>query len=175
MECFQARRRFLYKFKDNFDFVLLTANTSVPDALIKETPDLPWNLGAHGERLSVPDGYLDKLREHHTESDMNEWNYIESMANPHWTWDTMLPTVEKAMTNPQWQERFGRWFFQNWSRNKALMRTSELMIIDSLAKYIASTKIKRSLKRCITDPTHMFCRARLLREFSSMNDHIVCT
>lgn len=170
MECFQERDRFLCKYKDKWDFVTLTQNKSVSDRLITQTVDLPWNLDANGERLPVPSGHRESLRALYTEKDLNDWNYIESCCNPYWTWDAMAPAVEKAITTNQklWNDRYGRWFFHNWSRNNVLMNTSIEKVQDSLIKYIAATKIKRTFKRCTTTPTHHLCKSRLLREFNSL-------
>lgn len=169
MECFQQRARFLYKYKDRLDFVQLTQNRSVSDWLIQQTPDLPWCLDDCGTRLPIPVEHLSTISASHTDTDINEWNYIEACLNPYWTWDTMAPSVEKAMTEKCWNERYGRWFFHNWSRNNALMRISLDKVQDSLIKYIAATKIKRTFKKCITTPTHHFCQSRLLREFTSLS------
>ena len=170
MQCFQERIQFLFKFKDCLDFVLLTANKSVTDHLILQTPDLPWNLGEKGERLSVPRGYIEKQMESHAEEERNEWMYVEACCNPFWTWDTMSDSVERGMADERWK-RYERWFFQNWSRNEAIMKTSKNKVVDSLRKYIAATKIKRSFKRCVSNPYHPFCKSRLLREFVSLHSN----
>lgn len=81
MECFHERKQFLYKFKDQLDFVFLTANKSVSDKLIKDTYDLPWNIDTNGKRLPIPNDYIKYIRSHHTVRDENEFQYIETLFN----------------------------------------------------------------------------------------------
>lgn len=119
MECFFEQKQFLYKYKSHLDFVLLTANKSVSDSLIEETPDLPWNLDVDGKRHPIPKEYIESLTETHTVQDQNEWNYIEACCNPYWNWDKIGPKLDNLIADPKW-ERFQRWFFQNWSMNPAI-------------------------------------------------------
>jgi hypothetical protein len=169
MEFLKQRKEFLYKYRDHLDFVLLTENRSVTMDLILETKDLPWNIDAATcQKLATPDGYLERLIQNHTIEDQNEWNYIESVFNPYWTWDDMSPRLDQALSNPKWQDKYGRWFFHNWSRNPAIMKTSEQKVLDSLVKYLAATKIKRTFKAYNTDPTQLICKKRLLREYKSL-------
>jgi hypothetical protein len=171
MECFQKRKAFLYKYKDHLDFVLLTQNRSVSDLLIKETPDLPWNVDAEMRRMPLPPNYLETLQEKHTVADQNDWNYIESACNPYWTYDYFADTLDKYLANPEWDKRYGRWFFQNWSRNAAIMRIYPEKAAESIKKYLAATKIKRSFKISITTPCYKLCQRRLLREFNEIKYH----
>jgi hypothetical protein len=164
MDFIRERKQFLYEFASHLDFVLLTANKSVSDELIQSTPDLPWNI-TDRVRRPVPKDYFATLQNTHTAGDQYEWNYMEALCNPYWTWDTMGSLVVNAMANPLWTDRFGRWWFHNWSRNNAIMRTSQDKVIDSLRKYVAATKIKRTFKKCVTTPTHPICISRLRREF----------
>jgi hypothetical protein len=170
MEYLQQRKDFLYKYKDHLDFIILTQNKSVSMELIMETMDLPWNLNEKGERLPLPVGYCDKLRLGHTAKDRDNWNYIESVCNPYWTWDDMAPKLDKWMIDSRWPDVFGRWFFQNWSENPAIMNTSAEKVFDSLRKYLAATRIQRTFRRCISSPSHKMCKRRLLREY----DGFVC-
>lgn len=167
MEIFHERRRFLYKYKDHLDFVLLTANISVSDQLIHDTPDLPWNLDANGKRLNVPSDYMENIRKKHATENGNGWNYIESAC--YWTWEYWSDSLEFTMADPRWPEQgYGRWFFQHWSNNQALMNISDSKLCDSIKKYIAATKIQRTFKRCVTNPHHPMCKSRLMREFNSL-------
>ena len=168
MECFQKRKAFLYKYKDHLDFVLLTQNRSVSDGLILETRDLPWNIDADMRRLPIPFNYLETLQGHHTVADQNDWNYIESACSPYWTWDYFADTLDKYLANPEWASRYERWFFQNWSRNPAIMKVSPEQVAESIKKYVAATKIKRSFKLSITTPSYKLCQRRLLREFNEI-------
>ena len=169
MECFQERKKFLYKFKDQLDFILLTANKSVSDKLIKDTPDLPWNIDISGKRLPIPKDYIKDITSRHTVKDQNEWEYMETLCNPCYTWDNFV-SYDKWIVDPRWTDRFGRWFFCNLSLNKAFMNVTYKGVEQSLRKYIAATKIKRTFKRCITTPTHSLCKSRLLHEFEQMTE-----
>ncbi len=120
-----SRKDFLYKYRDLLDFLQLTANPSVPDHLIRATPDLPWNLGTDNERLPIPKGHLQCLAKQHTVSDQNEWNYIEAACSPFWTWEKWAGSLDSHMSDPCWPDRFGRWFFHNWSRNPAIMKNNQ--------------------------------------------------
>jgi hypothetical protein len=168
MECFQKRKAFLYKYKDYLDFILLTQNSSVSNTLILETQDLPWNVDADMRRLPLPPRYIENLQEKHTVADQNDWNYIESAFNPYWTWDYFADTLDKYLANPEWASRYERWFFQNWSRNPAIMRISLEKVAESIKKYVAATKIKRSFKLSNTTPSYKLCQRRLLREFNEI-------
>lgn len=170
MECFHERKQFLYKFKDHLDFVLLTANKSVSDKLIKDTYDLPWNKDTNGKRLPIPSDYIKHIQSHHTVKDQNEWQYIETLFNPGYTWDN-FESYDKYFADPRWPERFGRWFFSNLSCNQVFMDISHKKVEQSLQKYIAATKIKRTFKRCVTTPTHPLCKSRLHREFEQMTQN----
>jgi hypothetical protein len=168
MEFLQERTRFLYMYRHHLDFVRLTANRSVSDKLIRDTPDLPWNLDADGQRLPVPPGHCAKQQQTHTAKDQDEWNYIESAMSPYWTWDKWADTLDTHMADPRWPDRCGRWFFHNWSGNPALMRTSHAKVLHSLRRYLAATRIQHTLRRCISTPDHPLCRSRLAREFASL-------
>jgi hypothetical protein len=39
---------------------------------------------------------------------------------------------------------------------------------DKLKKYICANKIKRAWRRCISDPSYLICRKRLLREYKNL-------
>lgn len=166
MECFQERERFLYKYKDHLDFVLLTANKSVSDKLIRDTYDLPWNLDADGERKPIPQDYMQQIITSHTAQDQYDWWYIASACSPFWTWDSFGDSLDEYMS--RWPEKFGKWFFSNWSHNPSIMKISSAKIENSLLKYIYATKIKRTFKRCVTIPTHPMCKSRLLHEFNAL-------
>ena len=121
-EPLQERAQFLYKYKDHLDFVRLTANTSVSDELIKETHDLPWNLGVNGERLPCPPEYIAEKIKSHTKKDKEIWSYMESALNPTWTWNRFEgDSLDQHMSDPKWPDDFGRWFFFNWSGNPSIM------------------------------------------------------
>jgi hypothetical protein len=170
MECFQEREKFLYKYKDHLDFVLLTHNKSVTENLIKKTKDLPWHVDKNFNKLPIPDDYYENKSILHTSEDKNNWKYIEALYNPFWTWENFVDILDIQMKDLRWNERYGRWFFTNWSRNKVIMKTSTQKVIDSLRAYVAATKIKRSFKKCITNPNYQVCKKRLHREFHSLSD-----
>lgn len=174
MEYKHEQKQFLYKYKTHLDFVLLTHNKSVSTYLIKDTKDLPWHVDSHMNKLPIPATYLDTIRAKHTVKDQNNWNYIEARMNPYWTWDFLYSgdALAKNMAKPQWKDTCGRWFFDNWCQNNAILTTSKEKVIVSLKKYVAATKIQRCFRRCITDPSHPFCTSRLLREFTEMRDTI---
>lgn len=154
MEILQERKAFLYKYKDLLNFVLLTANKSVSDKLIQETRGLPWNLDSDGHRLPIPKGYVEKISMTHTEQDKNQWNYVESMFNPSWTWDSFNTTLDMYLADPRWI-RYERWFFDNWCRNPVIMETSLEKACHSITRYIAATKIQRSFRKFKQMP--MYC------------------
>ncbi len=166
MECFKERKEFLYKYKDHLDFVFLTNNNSVTMQLIKETIELPWHIDDNMNRIPIPKGYFESQTARITVEDENQWNFLESIINPFWTWDLLAPSLDKHVADPRWQDRYGRWFFTNWCRNPAIMKISPCKLQDSIRKYIAATKIKRTFKRCVATPSHPFCKTRLLREFT---------
>lgn len=167
MDCFQRRKQFLYDFKEHLNFVFLTANPSVSDYLIKQTPDLPWNLDESGKRLPVSKEYKAKVLSAHTPQDQDRWNYIEALMNPSWTWD-FKPDLYKSVNDPRWPDFCGRWFFPNWCRNGVIMKIDLKLVQESLCKYVAATKIQRTFRRCISDPSHPMCRRRLAREFEEL-------
>jgi hypothetical protein len=169
MECFQERKKFLYKFKEHLDFILLTANKSVSDKLIKDTPDLPWNIDTNGKKRPIPKDYIKDIRSRHTVKDQNEWEYIETLHNPGYTWDEFV-SYDKWIADPRWPDRFGRWFFSNLSSNQVLMNVPYKQVGQSLRKYIAATKIKRTFKRCVTTPNYPLCKSRLQYEFEQMTE-----
>lgn len=76
MECFQERKRFLRKYKDHLDFILLSSNKSVTSHLIKTTQDLPWNVDDELKQKSIPMEYEKTMKLSHTVADQNHWNYI---------------------------------------------------------------------------------------------------
>lgn len=167
MEFLLERKAFLYKYKNYLNFILLTANKSVSDKLIQETRDLPWHLDKDGNRLPIPKDYIKNLNMTYTVEDQNEWNYMESLFNPYWTWDTYNNKLDTYLADKRWN-RFERWFFNNWCTNPVIMITSLEKVCHSLKRYIAATKIQRSFKKCISIPNYRICRSRLLNEFNGL-------
>lgn len=167
MEFEVERKAFLYKYKNYLNFVLLTANISVSDKLIQETRDLPWHLDDDGKRLPILADYITNLKMTYTIEDTNQWNYIESLCNPYWTWDSFNNKLDTCLGDPRWI-RCERWFFNNWCQNPIIMKTSLEKVCHSIRRYIAATKIQRSFRKFISIPSYRICRSRLLNEFNGL-------
>ncbi len=93
---------------------------------------------------------------------------IEKYPDKPWSWynisyrrDTTMEIIEKYPDKP--------WDWSVLSSNPSVLISTEEKIY-IVKKYRAANRIKREFKRCITDPNHIFCKQRLLREFANIRE-----
>lgn len=81
-----------------------------------------------------------------------KWIYYYLSLNPNMTWEMIENNLDKP-----------------WNWNNISLKPS-ILLSEKDIKTIAANIIKKHFKRCISDPSHDFCKRRLLREF----DEIKC-
>ena len=160
MEIFQQRNQFLRKYVDQINWIQLSHNWSATEYIKNKTKDLPWQ-----ESKYTPKQLRDLREAKHTLEEQNNFNYIEFLVNPYYNWqyfkDDQLVKVPGS-----W---IANYFFDNWSKNPSLLTCNKDDIIYSIRRYIAATRIQRTWRRIISDPSYLLCKRRLVREFDNLS------
>jgi len=108
----QLMDTFLRKYADKWDWIALSANPSVTQDLRDRTKDLPWS------DTPIPQDHYANLNTRFTKEELDDWNFVETMHNPHWNWEKFsAETLDEVPSS-----KIANWFFIVWSRNPSLFR-----------------------------------------------------